>query len=81
MNLINLPTDLKGRKASNFIHSIVAELSKFHDYDFTKYKGNQRMDKVARNLVDYEAGRTILETAFGIERKQNVNQVSIFDTL
>ena len=77
----NLPTDLKGRKASNFIHSKVAELSKFHDYDFTKYKGNQRMDKVARNLVDYEAGRTILETAFGIERKQNVNQVSIFDTL
>jgi hypothetical protein len=29
--------------------------------------------------VDYEAGRTILETAVGIVRKQNVNQTTIFD--
>lgn len=75
----NLPSDLKGRKASNFIHLKVSDLSEFHDYDFTKYKGNQRMDKVARNLVDYEAGKTILETALNITRKENVNQVSIFD--
>ena len=26
-----------------------------------------------------EAGRTIFETMLGIERKQNVNQTSIFD--
>ena len=76
-----LPTDLKGRKASNFINSKVSELSEFHDYDFTKYKGTQRMDKIARNLVDYEAGKTILETVFGIERKQNIKQISIFDEL
>jgi DNA (cytosine-5)-methyltransferase 1 len=73
----NLPTDLKGRKASNFIHSKVADLSRFHDYDFTKYKGKQRMDKVARNLVDYEAGKTILETVFGIQ-KQDTNQIKMF---
>jgi DNA (cytosine-5)-methyltransferase 1 len=54
-------------------------LSKFHDYDFKKYKGQQSNTKMARNLVDYEAGKTILETALGIIRKQDVNQVSIFD--
>ena len=54
-------------------------LCKFHDYDFRKYKGKQRIDKVARNLVDYEAGKTILETVFGIETKQNINQKTIFD--
>ena len=75
----NLPSDLKGRKASNFIHSKVSDLSEFHDYDFTKYKGKQRMDKIARNLVDYEAGKTIFKTFLGIETKQNINQKTIFD--
>ena len=51
----------------------------FHDYDFYKYKGKQPVQKIARNLVDYEAGRTIFETALGIIKKKNVNQVSIFD--
>ena len=74
----NLPSDLKGRKANNFIHSKVSDLSKFHDYDFTKYKGKQRMDKVARNLVDYEAGRTILETALGVINKSNTKQTELF---
>jgi DNA (cytosine-5)-methyltransferase 1 len=44
----------------------VDKLCKFHDYNFRKYKGKQPMNKIARNLVDYEAGRTILETALGI---------------
>ena len=57
----------------------VSKLCEFHDFDFYKYKGKQRTDKIARNLVDYEAGRTILETAVGITRKQNVNQTTIFD--
>lgn len=74
-----LPNNLGERKASNFINSKVSELSKFHDYDFTKYKGEQRIDKMARNLVDYEAGKTILDTAMGIIKKSNVNQTSIFD--
>jgi DNA (cytosine-5)-methyltransferase 1 len=56
-------------------------LCTFHDYDFKKYKGNQRKDKIARNLVDYEAGRTILETALEVSRKQNVRQSTIFDAL
>jgi len=75
----NLPSNLNERKANNFIQSKVGDLSDFHNYDFTKYKGKQRMYKIARNLVDYEAGKTILETAVGITRKQNVNQTTIFD--
>lgn len=57
----------------------VQNLCKFHDFDFYKYKGKQPTNKIARNLVDYEAGKTILETAVGITRKQNVNQTTIFD--
>lgn len=57
----------------------VRKLCEFHDFDFYQYKGDQRMDKIARNLVDYEAGRTILETALGIIRSNNTNQTTIFD--
>jgi DNA (cytosine-5)-methyltransferase 1 len=74
----NLPNDLNGRKKNNFIQSKVSDLSEFHDYDFKKYKGNQRMDKIARNLVDYEAGKIIFETALGIIRKQDINQTELF---
>jgi DNA (cytosine-5)-methyltransferase 1 len=56
----------------------VDKLCKFHDYDFKKYKGNQLLNKIARNLVDYEAGKTILETALGIIRKQNEKQIELF---
>lgn len=77
----NLPMDIGERKIFKNMIEIgdVKQLSEFHQYDFTKYKGKQRLNKIARNLVDYEAGRTILETVFGIEKKQNANQVSIFD--
>jgi DNA (cytosine-5)-methyltransferase 1 len=73
-----LPNDLKDRKANNFIHSKVGDLSEFHDYDFRKYKGKQRIDKIARNLVDYEAGKTIFQTALGIISKSNIEQQSLF---
>ena len=53
-------------------------LCKFHDYDFKKYKGTQPVVKMARNLVDYEAGRTIFETALGIIRKSDIKQCSLF---
>lgn len=74
----NLPSNLNGRKADNFIYAKVSELSKFHDYDFTKYKGKQRVDKMARNLVDYEAGKTIFQTALGIISKKNIKQTELF---
>jgi DNA (cytosine-5)-methyltransferase 1 len=56
----------------------VRKWCKFHDYDFYKYKGTQRMDKIARNLVDYEAGLTIFKTAMGIIEKSKSNQLQIF---
>jgi len=56
----------------------VDKLCKFHDYDFRKYKGSQVLNKIARNLVDYEAGKTILETALGIITKSNIKQTELF---
>ncbi|MCP4181432.1 MAG: DNA cytosine methyltransferase [bacterium] len=55
----------------------VNKLCAFHDYDFYQYKGTQRKDKIARNLVDYEAGRTILETAMNIQRQNNSKQLEL----
>lgn len=75
----NLPSDLNERRFNiSSAKKEVSELSKFHDYDFTKYKGPQRLDKIARNLVDYEAGRTILETALGIIKASDKKQISLF---
>ena len=54
------------------------KLCEFHQYDFTQYKGKQSRTKMARNLVDYEAGRTIFETALGVIKKSNVNQIDLF---
>ena len=51
--------------------------SNFHDFDFTLYKGEQLVLKMARNLVDYEAGKTILESALEIE-SENVEQRMLF---
>ena len=76
----NLPNDTGERKIYNNMieKGDIAELSKFHDYDFTKYKGEQRLNKMARNLVDYEAGRTILETALGIIKSKYIRQTELF---
>lgn len=76
----NLPQDLGERPSVGigFGNDEVSKLSEFHEYDFKKYKGDQRRDKIARNLVDYEAGKTILETALGIIRKKDLKQTQLF---
>ena len=78
----NLPNSLNERKnpqlSRGLSKDIVKSLSKYHDYDFYKYKGKQDIRKMARNLVDYEAGRTILQTALGIIKKQIINQTELF---
>lgn len=76
----NLPNELSTRYNPDLSRTknLIEALSKFHDYDFRQYKGEQRMNKIARNLVDYEAGKTILETAIGIIKKQNVQQTELF---
>ncbi len=56
----------------------VEKLSDFHNYNFKKYKGKQLINKIARNLVDYQVGKTILETALGIIKKQDIKQTTLF---
>ena len=75
-----LSNDLRGRKNPDLSRTkdLVTELSKFHDYDFRKYKGEQSVQKMARNLVDYEAGKTIFETALGIISKSKTEQTYLF---
>jgi DNA (cytosine-5)-methyltransferase 1 len=58
--------------------SRIQDLCDFHDYDFRKYKGEQRLLKMARNLVDYEAGLSIFNTARGIIHKSNTSQGELF---
>ena len=74
----NLPNDLN-EKDSSIMEGAdeVTKWCKFHDYDFKKYKGKQRTDKMARNLVDYEAGKTIFETALGIITKPKTTQTTL----
>lgn len=79
----NLPNNLGERKNPVFgnCNNELEKLCEFHKIDLSSYKGEQSKVKIGRNLVDYEAGKKILETALGIVRKQNINQVEIFDVL
>ena len=75
----NLPNILTNRKVKISIgKNEVKKLCEFHDFDFYKYKGKQPTNKIARNLVDYEAGKTIFETMLGITKKENVKQTNLF---
>jgi DNA (cytosine-5)-methyltransferase 1 len=75
----DLPSDLGERKKfKNMIETgDIKQLSEFHDYDFKKYKGKQRKNKIARNLVDYEVGKNILKVAIGQELENN-KQTKLF---
>jgi DNA (cytosine-5)-methyltransferase 1 len=75
----NLPSDLGDRRIQ--IGAGTDELKRlceFHKIDISTYKGEQSMIKVARNLVDFEAGKTILETALGIINKIKTTQTKLF---
>ena len=74
----NLPNVLSNRKVAISVGiNEVKNLCEFHDFDFYKYKGSQPTNKMARNLVDYEAGKTIFETALGIISKPKTTQTSL----
>ena len=67
----NLPNNLNERKEGKGLIAGKAKdernkLCEFHQIDLSSYKGEQSKTKIARNLVDYEAGKTIFETALGI---------------
>ncbi len=66
----NLPSDLRDRRfAISQTKNELQELCKFHKIDLTSYQGEQRKDKIARNLVDYEAGKTIFQTTMDLMQK------------
>ena len=74
----NLPNNIGERKIKiSSGKDEVKNLCEFHKFDFYQYKGQQRIDKIARNLVDYEAGKTIFDTARGIVKSNN-KQPSLF---
>ena len=80
----NLPNDLGERKLNGTLTNMIDEintLSKIHDYDFKKYKGEQSVTKMARNLVDYEAGLTIFNVARCLITRANQNIPQLFDNL
>jgi len=74
-----LPNDINERKNPDLAREkdLINSLSQFHDYDFRKYKGKQSVQKMARNLVDYEAGLTIFNVARGIYEKPKTNQLQL----
>ena len=76
----NLPNVVSQRKHPSMNNNLneVDKLCDFHNYNFRKYKGSQSVQKMARNLVDYEAGKTIFDTMRGIQRANNTNQQLLF---
>ena len=77
----NLPNDLNGKvPPSAWNQPGLGILEKYHEIDviMKDYKAEKRKDSMINNLVDYEAGKTILETALGIIRKENTNQMEMF---
>ena len=74
-----LPSDLKDRRVQiSSGKQELKRLNEFHKINTSKYCGNQSKIKIARNLVDYEAGKTILETALNIYRDHNKEQLKLF---
>jgi DNA (cytosine-5)-methyltransferase 1 len=74
----NLPNDLGDRRfAISQTKNELKELQNFHNINITTYKGQQSLVKIARNLVDYEAGLTIFNIAMGIIQKSNTKQLEL----
>jgi DNA (cytosine-5)-methyltransferase 1 len=74
-----LPSDLKERKLDGILCTMIDEHKKlevFHDLKINANLGGYR--DILRNLVDYEAGKTILQTALGIISSSKSKQTSLF---
>ena len=76
----NLPNDLNGRHFNGLCQTggELKKLQDFHKIDLSNYIGLQKKIKIARNLVDYEAGKTIFQTMLGIVKKEDINQTELF---
>jgi len=76
----NLPNTLNSRHFTGLCqtNNELKKLELFHNIELKSYKGKQRKDKILRNLVDYEVGKTIFETMLGIVRREVINQEELF---
>ena len=77
----NLPNNIAERSMTGVIGVANDELNKlceFHNIDVSSYKGEQRKTKIARNLVDFEVGKTILETALNVISSNKNQQLSLY---
>jgi DNA (cytosine-5)-methyltransferase 1 len=75
----NLPSILSNRDTPKIGgKNEINELSNFHNYNFNAYNGLQRINKIARNLVDYEAGKTIYNCAINKYNHKLLNQLNLF---
>ena len=72
----NLPNVLSNRSENIGGLNEHKRLEAFHDYKCKAGIAGYR--DVLRNLVDYQTGKTILETALGIINRENVNQTTMF---
>lgn len=74
-----LPMNLSERRVKiSMEKNEMQKLCDFHDYDFRQYNGSQRKKKIARNLVDYEAGKTIFQSAVDIILQKKQKQIGLF---
>ena len=74
----SLPNDLGDRKKLDLNKITCKQLQEFHDIDLSSYKGTQDKLKIAKNLVDYEAGLTIFNAARGIVNHNKQTQQELF---
>ena len=76
----NLPNNITTRHFDGLCQTggELKKLEKFHEIDLSSYKGKQRKIKIGRNLVDYEAGKTIFETMLDIRKKEDISQTELF---
>lgn len=75
----SLPGKLSNRtKQYTGIKDDIKKLSDYHNFDFTTYNGKQKLYKIARNLVDYEAGKTIFESATRAILSKPLEPVGLF---
>jgi len=80
----NLPQNINERKyrisgcKDNPNKNELKNLCEFHNINLENCSSSQSKLKIARNLVDYEAGKTILATAMNIQLESNSNQLSLF---
>ena len=75
-----IPNNLSNRKSPVFgnVKNELHLLCVFHKIDVSSYRGEQSKIKIARNLVDYEAAKTIFDTARGIMQENKTNQIQMF---